>query len=356
MKNTAPLFITALLITSPLVAQEDQETGMPQPAKELAKLSRLIGHFKGEGTVKNSPDLPASKWTSITHCRKVLGGHFLREDVRIDTGEETPAPLMFRTFYGVDSNNKRFMHYSIGNMGNATKGELTWSDDDTLISANSMVQDGKRVIERWTTSFTDDGYTVVGHKAVDGGDFFVCVQGSMKRVSGKPEAKIMEASDAYMVKAAGEMAKLKPMVGKYRFAGEMCVMPSMPMQPISGTSNCDFIFSGTILETTIHGDPAEGSPVKYEGWCAMAWNARDKCYVSISVSNMGEACMERAHWQSKTELLFTGARPYYGGIPSVHAGVMKCTADGNLASYSANSVIGIHKPLRSFHITYTKQQ
>ena len=262
---------------------------------------------------------------------------------------------MFRTFYGVDQNNKRFIYQSIGNMGHAEKGELTWSDDDTFISSSSSVQDGKRVIERWTTSFTDDGYSVVGHRAVDGGDFFVHVQGSMKRVSGKPEAKIMEASHAF-IEAAGEMGKLKPMVGKYRFKGEMCMMPDMPMMPISGTSNCDYIFGGTILETTIHGDQAEGSPIKYEGWCAMAWNARDKCYVSISVSNMGEASMERAHWQSKTELLFTGARPYYGGTPSVHAGIMKCTADGKLASYSANSIIGTHKPLLSFHITYTKQQ
>ncbi len=131
MKNTAPLFIAALLVANPLVAQEDQPMGMPQPAKELAKLSRLIGHFKGQGTAKHSPDQPASNWTSITHCRKVLGGHFLREDVRIDMGEEKPAPLMFRTFYGVDQNNKRFTYQSIGNMGHAEKGELTESGADT---------------------------------------------------------------------------------------------------------------------------------------------------------------------------------------------------------------------------------
>ena len=41
-------------------------------------------------------------------------------------------------------------------------------------------------------------------------------------------------------------------------------------------------------------------------------------------------------------------------VPSTSHAQNKCDA-GKLLSYTSHSIIGIHKPLRSFHIDYTKQ-
>ncbi len=46
---------------------------------------------------------------------------------------------------------------------------------------------------------------------------------------------------------------------------------------------------------------------------------------------------------------------YYGGVPAVYAGVLKCAADGTVKSYTAHAIIGTHKPVRSFHIDYSKK-
>ena len=74
---------TIPLLMSPVLAQEDAAMGAPKPAKELEKYSKLLGYWEGEGTSKSGPQKPTTRWTSSAHVRKVLDGHFVREDTRI---------------------------------------------------------------------------------------------------------------------------------------------------------------------------------------------------------------------------------------------------------------------------------
>ena len=109
MKRPLIVFCTAVaMVASTVLAQEDGAMGPPKPAKELEKFSRLIGYWKGEGTSKGGPDQPEGKWTSTSHVRKVLDGHFLREDLRIDgVGEGWPGPIQFISFMGYDGGARR---------------------------------------------------------------------------------------------------------------------------------------------------------------------------------------------------------------------------------------------------------
>jgi len=353
MKRPAIVLCTALAVfTSPVLAQEDMPMGLPQPAKELEKFSRLIGYWQGEGTSTQGPNKPMGKWTSTSHIRKVLGGHFLREDVRID-GEGWPAPLQFIQFFGYDKKKQRYTSVAVSNMGTAERSEIIFQDDNTMVSAGVKFFQGKLVTERWVTKFGDDGkISFVGHEAIGDGDFFVHVKGTSTRIDGKPKAKIVDAS-ATMSEPTTEMGKLKGLIGTLRFKGEMLMMPGTPMMPISGESITESLFGGTVLQTVINGDPTEG--VSYHGWHALVWNPRDKNYVSVGVNNMGENAFETGVWASNTELLFTAASPWYGGIPAVYSGVMKCAADGTLKSYTSHAIIGTHKPAKVFHIDYSKK-
>lgn len=342
---------TVALFISPVLAQEDEAMGPPQPAKELEKLSRLIGYWEGEGTNASGPGQPVGKWTSTSHVRKVLDGHFLREDLRIQ-GEGWPAPLQFISFTGYDRHAKRFISVCVSNMGTADLDEIDFQDDDTMVTVGTKRFMGKPVVERWVTKLGDDTMSYVGHEAIGDGDWFVHVKGTSKKVEKQPTGDIVNAS--FMVSAGEDMGRLKGLVGTLRFKGEMVMMPGTPATPISGESITDSIFGGTVLQAIVKGDPADGHA--YRGWYAMSWDPNKKKYVSVGVNNVGEAVIEKGVWASDTELLFTCARPYWGGLPSVHSGVMKCGKDGALKSYTAHSIIGTHKPFKSFHIDYSKPE
>jgi len=328
--------------------------GPPRPPKELEKFSPLIGYWEGSGTVSHGPGVPPGKWTSTSHVRKVLDGHFLREDMRVDfEGEMFNAPLQFITFLGYDAQKQRFMSYTLSNMNSAESTEITWEDDHTMVSTATNFYQGKPVASRWVTKVEGDKLSYLSHEVHGSGEPYQHVKGTAKRVKNKPEARILDASHAFMTKPDPEMEKLKGLAGTYRFKGEMLMMPGMPMMGISGTTTGEFIFGGTALLTLVDGDPVQGHA--YKGWHVLIWDARDKHYVSMSLNNVGEAGLEIGSPASKTELVFTCTHPWYGGIPCVRSGVMELADDGAPLSYVAHGIIGTHKPLKTFEITYSKQ-
>ncbi len=348
------LFTAVALLVVPAFTQEDAEHAMPQPAKELAKYSRMLGYWEGSGTVVEELGGTPNKWTSTSHVRKVLDDHFIREDMSVVIeGEQFTTPLQMVSFYGFDQNDQRYMSHGLNNMGSAEAAEVTWKDANTMVVASTSIEQGQYVVERWTTTLGDGEISFVGHRAVGSGDFFVHVKGSAKRVGDKPTNKVMDASHAFMTKASPEIGKLKSMVGTFRFEGEMLMMPGEPMVPVSGESVGEMIFGGTALLTEVHGDPIDG--YAYHGWYVMVWNERDKHYVSMGLNNMGEAAMESGKWVNGTELVMTNNRPYYGGIPSAHSGIMTVAKDGSLKSYSSHSIIGTNKPVKSFEVMYTRK-
>jgi len=58
-------------------------TQMPGSSAELEKLDRLLGHWQGTGTV-GGPEGPMTTWTATVDARRVLGGHWLRQDMTVE--------------------------------------------------------------------------------------------------------------------------------------------------------------------------------------------------------------------------------------------------------------------------------
>ena len=146
----SPSFILILLLIgfmSCLVLGQDsaEPMGPPKPAPELQKFNRLVGNFEGSGTASMVPGAPAGGWTSQSTYKWILGGHFLQEDTRVDIaamGEMKMPPMFFRSFYGWNRENKKYMSCSIGNMGPAEIAEIHWSDNDTMIVVNTGIEEG----------------------------------------------------------------------------------------------------------------------------------------------------------------------------------------------------------------------
>lgn len=354
MKRPGILLCTVFaLFTSLALAQEDMDEpmGPPQPAKELEKFSRLIGYWQGQGTSRMGPSKPMAKWTSTSHVRKVLGGHFLREDTHIES-DSWQTPLQFISFFGYDQHKKRHIKIDVSNFGTAERTEISFQDDDTMVSASTKLLDGKRTVERWITRLGEGKVSYVGNMVIGDGEWFVHVKGTSTKVDGKPKTEIVDA--AFMGMTSNDnMGKLKGMTGTWKFKGEMLMSPGMPMIPISGESITERLFGGMVLRTIVNGDPVNGQA--YKGWYAMVWDPAEQNYVSVAVNNLGHSAIETGVWVSGTELLFTSALPWYGGIPSAYSGVMKCADDGTLKSYISHSIIGTHEPVKSFQIEYTKK-
>lgn len=349
MKNYIALLVTSCLFGTTLFAQDDPVA--PSPPAELKKFERLLGTWAGTGTATMAPGMDPSGWTSRSHIKKAMGGFFLEENTVIDVGEGMPS-FVFRSFMGYDSMHRKYLTVTVGNMGGASISEGHWVDDNTLVSVESGMEDGAFAVDHWVTTLGTDTYSFVGHRSVDGGEFFVYVQGEMKRIDEPFEVPSSESTPAFGPVGA-EMQKLNRMAGHYRLAGKMQMAPDAPSMDISAAEWLVPIFGGTALQATVVGDPIPGLGA-YEGWAVFSWDEERRCYASMFVNNMGEIGEGEMRWVG--DQLVTTAAHLRMDLPSVARGVITLDEQGAIIKMSAHSMIGAHAPGLDFEATYTVQQ
>lgn len=330
-----------------LSAQE----GPPQPAKELAKLERLIGNWVGSGTAVMAPGAPEMPWTATSTFKKAMGGHCLLEETLIDIGPEAPAPIVFKSYYGFDRENNRYVVCGISNMGPGAATELHLVDDDTLVTVESRLEEGKLVVDRWVTKLGKESYSFIGHRAIADGEFFVHVKGSMKRAKTAPRGIALNAT-ASLRPVPAEMQKLSPLDGTYKFEGEMSMAPGQPAIKISGIETLEPVLGGNVLEMHVTGDPIPGMG-KYESWAALVWNPQKGSYTNLYVNNMGQIGSNEGRWVGK-DLVFTHSM-LQKGQPTVGRVILRLDEKGGISSVSAHSIVAGGDPFIGFKGTYTKQ-
>lgn len=350
MKKHIALLVTICLFSASLLAQD--EMSAPSPPAELKRFDRLIGTWAGTGTAAMAPGMEASGWTSRSQVKKAMGGFFLEENTVIDVGEGMPAPLVFRSFMGYDSTNRKYLTVAVGNMGGASTSEMHWVDDNTMVSVESGMEDGVFAVDRWVTTLGTDTYSFVGHRSVDGGEFFVYVQGEMKRIDEPFEAPSSQTTPAFGP-AGAQMQRLNRMAGRYRLAGKMQMMPDAPSMDISGVETLAPIFGGTALQATVVGDPVPGLGA-YEAWAVFTWNDERRCYTTLFVNNMGEIGESEMRWVG--DQLVTTSAQLRMDLPSVYRGVITLDEKGAITKMASHSMIGAHAPGLDFEATYSLQR
>jgi len=92
----AALPVLSILIASVGLAAGTIAQEPPGPPKELDKFSRLLGSWSGSGTAKESPGGAATPWSGKIRTENVLGGHFVREDSRIEVGMPAVCQKIYR--------------------------------------------------------------------------------------------------------------------------------------------------------------------------------------------------------------------------------------------------------------------
>ena len=317
-----------------------------KPAPELSRYDRLLGTWESSGTVNMGPEGGASTpWTAVSHTRKVMGGHFVRTDMRIDIQGEQPGTLGFITFYGWDPEKKQHTAYEVSNMGTLAECEIMWPDADTMLTITAAKRMGQPTVERWITKLKKDAHEFVGEQAIGDGSWHVHVQG--KSTKSKEEKRVAVADLApFMVAPDPAMADARKLAGTYEVKGAFKMTPADPLMEFSGQETAKPIFGGTIVEFTVSGEPGN-----YEGWNALAWDPALARYRMVGVSSMGFACVQDG-WLVGKDWVFTTAGTFQG-TPTVNRTTISLDETGHMARASAQTMSGTSDPYTCFHATYT---
>ena len=330
-------FLTLILLSSLGFAQMEP----PQPAAEMAAYDRLLGSWESSGTV----DMQGTegKWTSRSHTRKVMNGHWVRSDTRIDV--EGAGSIAFITFFGWDRELQRHVSYEISNMGTITENEVLWPSEDQMMSMSYSTNQGEPKVERWITNFEGDTHTFVGEEAASTGPWRVHVRGSAKKLA---EEKPVDLTglDAFFVQQSPEMKTAAKMAGVYDFEGWFKMSPDVPKMELSGRETATSRFGGTVIEFTSKGQPGD-----WEGWSAMIYEPTLQRYRMVGIDNMGTGHVTDG-WNTDEGWVLTNSGTMYGQ-PIASRMVMTTDDAGKLTGLTAHALMGAMAPYQTFEATYS---
>ena len=154
-----PVIALFVLLLLPLATDAQQPQLFP-PAAELKKVERLVGNWRGKGTVAMVPDAPPVSWDARSTGKWVLGGHAIQHEMQVTFSDVDIPAIRFRSYLGWDRARKRFVSWGMDNLGNAGPSELSLADANTFISIRTAVEDGSPVVERSVHRFAGEDYSL----------------------------------------------------------------------------------------------------------------------------------------------------------------------------------------------------
>ncbi|MFQ5654810.1 MAG: DUF1579 family protein [Planctomycetota bacterium] len=352
MRMLALLLGVAVLLVCPLAAQETPEVPALQPAAELAKCEPFLGNWEGSGTATMAPGAPSMPWTSKSTSKKVLGGHFIQDEIRVDfQGEQEMPPLIMRGYMGWDRERNRFVSVGVSSRGDSGTGEAYWLDDKTLVSVHASVRDGIPTIDREITRITENGMSFTVEHAEGAGSFFIMVEGSMKR-STTPYSISAAEANITMAPASEPMKRIAQLAGSYQMQGNVIPGPGMAKMPISAEEHVKELFGGTVLSFHARSISLPGQP-SYEGVGFLFWDANDDCYKQCWLSNMGEFFQEEVRWSGENQLVTTASSLQFGQ-PGVQRAVINLGDDGAILRVAMDRISAGERVQRAYEGEYKR--
>lgn len=323
----------------------------PAPApEEMKKFDRIVGDWSGKGTSSDGQGNDMN-WTSRNSARKVMGGHFVRDVVEIKFEAPFELTLGFVNYYAWDATQKRYLAYSINNMGILRVTEVEWKSDDVMIQKSVSDHPAMgRSLERWTTTFKKDGTVHLhGQSAGDTGAFYDMVDGVMTRQKNATPVAL-EQIGAFampgMPGAPAEMKKLLRMAGTYRVEGKYAMAPGQPFQEFVGTETITSAFGGYAM---INRPSGEG----YEGFAIAAWDAGRHCYTRYYVNSWGMHHADEFVWMGD-RLVFQSQQEMMGSR-MISRYILDVDEEGKLVKGIGHTITGTADPFVSFESKYTQR-
>jgi hypothetical protein len=339
--STLAARIALLTAAAPAIASASLRAQLvtPQPARQLAAFAPLVGTWKGSGVMRQDPARPGARWSSHTSYRWVLGGHFLREDARVEI-DGAPAAVQFTAFYGYDRETRRLMSYTVDSLGALEAVEVHWVDDNTMVTASGRVEAGIPAINRWVTRLQGTRMSLTGHTAVGAGDFFARVEGTATRTS-KDAEPVHLAEDGPVPATAGTTARMQPLeslCGDYGFTGWTVPAPGQARVAIRGAESVRPVFGGAILRFRQREEATRERPGRRERESYLAWDGQDACYRMVTLTDAGTVEVAACRAAGASKLILTSARTQ-GGQPAVARGVVELDDEGAMTGIQVDRIL-----------------
>jgi len=326
---------------------------MEGPPVEMKKFDVMLGNWEGSGTAKMDPDQPGGEWTAVSTVKKIMGGHFIQENVRINIGPDMP-PMMFWTIYSWDATTKRYMCFMCGNMGGFVRTPVYWTEDGKLVHGSVATEQDKVMTDRSVTEFSENEVRFECLRAAADGEFYVCLKGSMKR-GGPGFAVTGETAELRLSPPEEKLKAMAPMAGNWSFKGRMKMMPGSSWTDISGQVSMQPMLGGHVYVERVIGDPMPDMPntPRYEGLSFTGWDEQTNCLRCYGFDTMGDAHGITVYPKGEKRLIFTNSM-VHNGNPMVQRMVLEFSADGNGMKIWSDSITSDGDPQRCFEGTYTK--
>ena len=318
--------------------------------KELDRFEPLLGNWKGKGKFYMNADDAGADWTGVSTTKKVLGGFCIQEDMRVDTG--APAPLVFRTLIYWNGAQKSYRMFSAANLGFDGDRRVFFSSDNEVISSSTEIENGVPFTTQNITKFDKERYTFLIRRSMGSGAFFKHVTGEFERGGDGYDAT---SDKEALVPPLAPMDSLQPMLGKWRFEGEVTMAPGAQPFKVSGNEEFSKFLGGHAILGTVRGDPVAGLPGGYEAQILITWEAGTHRYRSFVVSNYGEAATTEGHLIDGNRLVFLGTGVQYGQ-PVAHRSVLTWNAEKRTMSTRAHASRGSDEPYVGFQSKLTPRK
>ncbi len=337
--------IGLVLLSSALVAAQSMT-----PAQEVKKFDVMIGSWEGSG-VGIAPDKSTINWTSKSNIEWTMNHHFVREDLQVNV--EGLPPMYYRSYYGWDAAQKRYVAYTVSNTGTIqVPTQISWIGDNQLVIAGTENHKGMPKLSRWIADFSGDSFSFKEQEAIGASELATVVEGTLKK-SSTPFKLPKDAFKSSLAAAPVQMAKLYQLCGDYTMSGEMTHAPGTPAQKISANETVRKIFGGSMIEFETTGDPM--GDFVYEGVHYIGWDPAHNCYREIYVNNMGESSDLHLRWDGEHKLVSTHAG-IQAGQPVAVRGTLHLDKAGSIEKASMDRLLGDHKPERAFIGEYEKKK
>ncbi|MHC4908583.1 MAG: DUF1579 family protein [Planctomycetota bacterium] len=321
-----------------------QQEGVPPVAEEMAMLDIMVGNWEGAGVVRMAPGEPEMSWTSVSTAELVLDGHFMTDSMKIEV-EGLPVPMIFHSLNGWDNARQRFVSFGVGNTGEAMETTMRFAGNKVITVGGGM-EDGHVVSDHWVTEYDGDEMRFIGHRSVDGGPFFVHVEGRATR--GGDGCTVGPESADYAMSPPNEHLKgLAPTIGTWNVTGEWKPMANTEPMMITGQDVTEAIVGGHALRTTTKG---QGGSMRYEAMSFMTWSAEENCLVSVGCDNMGEYHMAKCWVTGDTAVMVTAGAMQ--GMPMANRSTLEMSA--NEMKWTGHASLGTDAPYEAFTGTLTR--
>ncbi len=265
----------ALTIGGAAVAQ------MGPPAKQLKVYEPMLGNWEGSGGGNSAPGVPM-KWTSKSTMKKILGGHYIQDDTKIEV--EGFGTLVMRSIYGWDANRKRHFAINVSNLGSAGESTVFWVDGKRMISSHTKRGFQGVESDRWVTEVGENKISFVGTQSLNGDKPFVHVEGTITRGGDGFDADTFKADAA--APPSPHMKRMKPFTGSWTSEGRWMNTETETWTKMSGSSTVVPAFGGHVIYSRGK-STMEGMPTPVEGYAYGFWSDEHQAYRWVGVNSMG---------------------------------------------------------------------